>query len=134
MEIFPPKGIKVIEIKGKGRGVTATRDINEGEIIEFCPIIFISKKETAFFEEEKTTLNFYYLQQPETKKVCLMLGYGSLYNHSKNPNAEIDYDIKRLKDYLFFRALRKIKAGEEIVFDYQFDNNKEEFLKGAKYK
>ncbi|MEK7664515.1 MAG: SET domain-containing protein-lysine N-methyltransferase [Patescibacteria group bacterium] len=129
MEIFPAKKIKIVEIKGKGRGVMAIESIEKDEIIEFCPIIFISEKEASFFEKEGTILKFYWLLQPETKKSCLMLGYGSLYNHSKNPNAEVDYDINELKDYLFFRALKKIEAGEEIVFDYQFDDDKEEFLK-----
>lgn len=128
MEILLPTKIKIINIQGKGRGVIATDDIKRDEIIEYCPIVFISEKETSFFEKEKTILKFYWLLQPETKKSCVILGYGSLYNHSKNPNAEVDYDIKILKDYLFFRALKKIKKGEEIVFNYQFDDDKEEFL------
>lgn len=129
MEISSPKKIKVTNIKGKGRGVVAIKNIKKGEIIEYCPVVFISRKEADFFEKGKTILNYYYLQQPEHKKAVLMLGYGLLYNHSKEPNAEIDYDVKDLKDYLFFRALRKIKKGEEIVYDYQFDNDKEKFLK-----
>ena len=57
-----------------------------------------------------------------------MLGYGSLYNHSKNLNANIDYDVKELKNYLFFQAIKDIKAGEEISYDYEFDDDKEDFL------
>lgn len=129
MEILPPKKIKIANIKGKGRGVVAIEDIAEGEIIEYCPIVFISEKEASFFEKENTILKFYWLFQPETKKSCIMLGYGSLYNHSKNPNAEVDYDTKKSENFLFLRALKNIKAGEEIVFDYQFDDGKEEFLK-----
>jgi SET domain-containing protein len=129
MKILPPKKIKVVDIKGKGRGVVAIKNIKKGEVIEYCPVVFISKKEVALFTKEKTTLNFYYLIQPETKKLCLMLGYGALYNHSKTPNAEIDYDTKEIKNYLLFKALRAIKIGEEILFDYQFDDDKEDFLK-----
>jgi SET domain-containing protein len=129
MEILPPKKIKLTEIEGKGRGIIALEDIKKGEIIEICPLIPMQDEEAEFFEKKETVLNFYYLQQPEFKKNCLMLGYGSIYNHSKEPNAEIDYDTNELKDYLFFKALKNIKAGEEIVYDYQFDNNKEKFLK-----
>ena len=68
MKISIPKKIKVGDVNGKGRGVIATKDIKKGEIIEFCPIVFISEKEASFFEKEKTVLNFYYLQQPEIKK------------------------------------------------------------------
>lgn len=128
MEILPPQKIKIIDIKGKGRGIVATHDIKKGEIIEFCPIVFISDKEESFFRNEGSILQFYYLIQPETGRLCLMLGYGSLYNHSRHPNAEIDYDTVASKDYVFFRASKKIKSGEEIVFDYQFDDDKEDFL------
>jgi hypothetical protein len=128
MEIIPPKKIKITDVKGKGRGVVALEDIKKDEIIEICPIIFISDKEGDFFEKNKTILNFYWLLQPETNKSCIMLGYGSLYNHSLNPNAEVDYETKESKNYLFFKALKDIRIGEEIVFDYQSDSG-EEFLK-----
>jgi len=129
MEILPPKKIKIINIKDKGRSVVATKNIERGEVIELCPIIFISEKEADFFEKENTILKFYYLFQYAINRRCLMLGYGSLYNHSKNPNADVDYDTKEPKNYLFFQAIKDIKTGEEILIDYEFDNNKEEFLK-----
>jgi len=129
MEIIPPKKIKIIDVQGKGRGVVATQDIAKDEIIEICPIIFLSEKEIEFFEKENTTLKFYFLEQYAINKYCLMLGYGSLYNHSQNPNADIDYNINNIQNYVIFQAIKDIKTGEEIVFDYEFDNNKEEFLK-----
>jgi len=130
MEILPPQKIKVADIPIKGRGIITTQDIAKDEIIEICPIIFISQKEGDFFEKNKTTLNYYWLLQPETNKSCIMLGYGSLYNHSNNPNVEIDYETKESQNYLFFRALKNIETGEEIVFDYQSDSG-EEFLKNS---
>lgn len=60
-----------------------------------------------------------------------MLGYGALYNHSKNPNAEIDFEENAPQDYVYFRAVKKIKSGEEIVYDYHFDKDKEEFLNNS---
>jgi SET domain-containing protein len=131
MEITSPKKVKVTEIQGKGRGVVALQDIEKDEVIEYCPVILLSNKEASFFTKERTPLHFYYLEQPEMKRFCLMLGYGSLYNHSKNPNAWIDYDTDEIKDYLIFKAMDKIKAGEEIVYDYQFDSDKEDFLDSA---
>jgi len=129
MDIFSPQKIKVIDIAGKGRGVLATQNIKKGETIEVCPIIFLSKKEVSFLEKESDILKFYYLIQPEINKFCLMLGYGSLYNHSlDNPNAEIDYDINKAENYLFFKAIKDINVGEEIVYNYQFDNNVVDFL------
>ena len=113
----------------KGRGVVATEDIKNGEIIEICPIVFISEKETLFFEKEKTGLKYYYLIQTATNKFCIMLGYGSLYNHSLTPNAGIYYNLKTAENFLQFKAIKNIKAGEEIVFDYEFDNDIVEYLK-----
>ncbi|MDO8554982.1 MAG: SET domain-containing protein-lysine N-methyltransferase [bacterium] len=129
MDILPPQKIKVIDIKGKGRGVVATQDIQAGETIEVCPIVFLSKKEIDFLENESDVLRFYYLIQPETEKCCVMFGYGSIYNHSLSPNAEIDYNEKIAENFLFFKTIKDIKAGEEIVFNYQFDNGIVDFLK-----
>ena len=131
MEIYPPKKIKLVDIQGKGRGVIATQDIKKDEIIEYCPIIFLSDKEVDFLENKSDILKFYYLWQCTINKHCLMLGYGSLYNHSLNPNADIDYNTEKSENHLLFQAIKDIKAGEEIVYDYEFENNKEEFLEIA---
>ena len=129
MDILPPQKIKVTDIKGKGRGVVATQDIQVGATIEVCPIVFLSKKEIDFLKNESDVLRSYYLIQPETGKCCVMFGYGSIYNHSLSPNAEIDYNEKITENFLFFKAIKDIKANEEIVFNYQFDNDIVDFLK-----
>ena len=127
-EILPPKKIKIIKIKGKGRGVVAIKKIKKGEVIEVCPIIFLSEKETEFIDNKSDILKFYYLEKTVYKKCCLMFGYGSIYNHSANPNADVDYNEKKMEDRLTFFALKDIKIGEEIVYDYEFDDNIVEFL------
>jgi len=129
MEIYPPKKIKIARVKGKGRGVFATKKIHTGEIIEYCPVIFISEKESLFFEKEDTVLEYYYMFQREFNNSCVIFGYGSIYNHSRNPNAEVDYNLKKLQNFVLFRAIKNIKPGEEITFDYEFVNGKEEFFK-----
>lgn len=129
MEILPPTKIKIVEIAGKGRGVVATKKIRKGEIIETCPIMEISETEKKFIEKDSDIIKFYYLIQEDLKRCCLMLGYGSIYNHSENPNADIDYEEDKSQKYLRFIALKDIKPGEEVVYDYEFENNKEEFLK-----
>ncbi|KKP33090.1 MAG: hypothetical protein A2312_03625 [Candidatus Staskawiczbacteria bacterium RIFOXYB2_FULL_32_9] len=129
MEIFPPKKIKIVDVPGKGRGVVALEDIEKDEIIEICPILFISKKEVDFIKNNSEILKYYYLWQYAINKYCLMLGYGSIYNHSLTPNADVDYNIKNPKNYLIFEAIKDIKVGEEILIDYEFDENKEDFLK-----
>jgi len=129
MEIFPPNKIKVVDIQGKGRGVVATENISKGEIIEVCPVVEISQNEKEFIENKSEILKFYYLIQEDLKRCCLMLGYGSIYNHSQNPNADIEYEEDNSQKHLQFRALKDITKGEEIVYDYEFTDNKEDFLK-----
>ena len=107
MEITPPKKIKVTNVAGKGRGIIATEHIKKGEIIEYCPIVFLHDKEAEFFEADDTPLSFYYLTQTAFNKHTFMLGYGALYNHSKDPNADIDYDTKDLQNYIIFEAIWK---------------------------
>jgi SET domain-containing protein len=47
--------------------------------------------------------------------VAVALGYGSLYNHSYQPNARYDDESGQTK---VFRAIRDIAPGEEIVVNY----------------
>jgi len=131
MEIIPPTKIKIVEVTGKGFGVVATQKINKDEIIETCPIVVLSQKECDFIEKEgnNVILNYYYLFQEDLKRCCIMLGWGSIYNHSLTPNADIDYPDEKSERYLQFKALRDIEAGEEIEFNYEFDNNVSDFLK-----
>lgn len=128
MEIFPPQKIKIAEVSGKGLGVVAVQNIAKGEVIEVCPIIFLSEKDTHYTKKESDLLKFYYLEQALSGKHCLMLGYGSLYNHSANPNADMDYDPEGGERKVIFEALKDISAGEEIMYNYDDYDNEIEFL------
>ncbi len=136
MEIFPPKKIKIAEIKAESRGVVATKKILKNEIIEIFPLVILRRKDNRFIKNKKTsdTLYYYYLQQPEFRRDSVMLGYASLYNHSSDPNAELDYPGTPKKNHAFFRAIKNIKAGEEITWDYCFDNDVVEFLPAKQKK
>jgi uncharacterized protein len=47
--------------------------------------------------------------------MAVALGYGSLYNHSYQPNARYDDEKGQIK---VFTAIRDIPLGEEIVVNY----------------
>ncbi len=49
--------------------------------------------------------------------VVLALGYGSLYNHSKNPNAK--YQISKKEKTITFIATENITKDQEIYFNYK---------------
>lgn len=95
-----------------GRGVFAAEDIHEGEIIEVAPILILDFQD---FVDTKWNLLFeYYFWLDDF--VVLALGYGSLYNHSKTPNAK--YEINREEETITFTPIKDIKKDAEILFDY----------------
>ena len=108
--------------RGKGgRGVFATRDIPAGTLIERVPVILIPKHQ-VFGDNEvarRATLISWYVFDWEgmTKRayVALALGYGSIYNHSKAPNARVE---RHAPDILEITARRDIPAGAEIFINY----------------
>ncbi|MFH1007203.1 MAG: SET domain-containing protein-lysine N-methyltransferase [Candidatus Latescibacterota bacterium] len=126
MDIHPPKKVKVVRIKGKGRGVVAAEQIRSGEIIEVCPLLILSDLDAEHAITKSDCLKFYALELVKTHKQVLHLGYGMIYNHSSNPNSEIEYQAG--EDFIIFRALVGIEPGQEITYDYDFNDNKVEFL------
>jgi SET domain-containing protein len=113
-----PPPVRVAPSRGKGRGVYATRRIRKGEIFERAPVIVIPKRQWRF--AVKTIIDDYAFDWgPTNDEAAVVLGYGSLYNHSHTPNAKFVYDL-RGKTYNFV-ALRDIQAGEEICTNYNGD-------------
>lgn len=96
-----------------GRGIFASEDISEGEIVEIAPILVLQF--TDFIETRWNLLFEYYFWLDD--EVVLALGYGSLYNHSKEANTEYKIDIKNKS--IAFKTTRAIKQGEELFFNYK---------------
>jgi hypothetical protein len=108
---------KIIEVrrtKNKGRGVYALKNFRKGELIESCPVLKFTPTERKHLE--KTLLNYYVYPWRSTRAASLSLGYGSIYNHSFNPNADWKQNFKT--DCMEYKALRDIKKGEEILINY----------------
>ena len=113
--------IKVKKSELHGIGVFATKNIMEGEIIEECPILLIPIKEEKLLDQ--THLYNYYYEWDKNYNVIL-LGFGSIYNHSYNANSEFNEDYKN--ETMILTAIKDIKEGEEITVNYNGDfNNKE---------
>ena len=114
--ISSPK-IKVAksQIPQAGRGVFARESIKKGEIIEICPVLVVPRKDYPILK--KTILrNYYFLRGKVTCEICL--GFGSIYNHSYEPNATFKQDIKN--HIIRFIAIKSIKKGEEITVNYNY--------------
>ena len=115
LNFSPPQKIHISKsnIPGSGKGVFASEDIKRNETIEIAPILIL---EFSDFIETKWNLLFeYYFWLDDF--VVLALGYGSMYNHSKTPNAK--YRINRKDQTITFTATENIKKGSEILFNYK---------------
>lgn len=98
------------------RGVFATQDIPKGSLIHEAPVIPYPNDEQEFIE--KTALSDYAFQYG-ANHTAILLGYGSLFNHSYTPNAT--YDINFDNHTFDFFAYTDIKAGDEILINYNGD-------------
>jgi SET domain-containing protein len=97
----------------KGRSVFTAEEIHKGDIIEICPVILLDKSDAALIH--KTLLHDYYFVWPEGG-AALALGYGSLYNHSYEPNARIIFDT--ISKEIIIECIKTIPSGTEILYDY----------------
>lgn len=98
----------------KGRGVFAAKNFKIGEIIESCPVLVFDTKGRKYLE--KTLLSHYIYPWRSTRGAALVLGYGSIYNHSFSPNA--DWKQNFTTKAMVFRAINPIKKGQEILVNY----------------
>lgn len=119
------KHLEIKTVPNKGRGVFAKKRFKEGDLIEACPIALFKSPEGQRHICEKYAFRW------SKGKVAIALGYGSLYNHSYNPNAEYLCDSLGLQ--LLVYARRNIAVGEEICFNYNGDPESQQPL-WFKYK
>jgi SET domain-containing protein len=116
-------GLYIMETEEKGRGVYTSIPISKGDIIESAPVIVFDDKDRQLLH--KTLLHDYYFlwesEGDQEYEAAVALGYGSLYNHSKEPNTEFIpvFDEKVIE----FVAIRDIEAGEEILIEYDEGGN-----------
>ncbi len=105
----------IIHTEERGRGVFCAVEINAGDIIEACPIIKIPHGQLK--DIDKTIIyEYYFLWEEAGYEACVALGYGSLYNHHPDPNAEAIMDYNT--DEIIIRAKRDIMSGQEILINY----------------
>jgi SET domain-containing protein len=108
-------GLFIAPSEGRGNGMFTAQDLAKGDTIEVCPYISIPANQLATVHE--TIFHDYYFLMPNNTKIgCLILGYGSVYNHNSTPNAEVIFDLPN--ERIEFQSMREIEAGEEIFIDY----------------
>lgn len=113
----------MIEIKSSkisdgefNRGVFATCDIEKGKLIHEAPVIAYPNDQHQHIEK---TLLADYAFEYGINHSAILLGYGMLFNHSYQPNA--NYEINFDNHTFEFYAYTDIKAGDEILINYNGD-------------
>ena len=101
-----------------GKGVFAVQDIAKGEVLVEYVGEIISWKEALrrHPHDPKDPNHTFYFQIDEDHVIDAKYGGNSSrwINHSCAPNCEADEEGGRV----FIKALRKIKAGQELFYDY----------------
>ncbi len=95
------------------RGVFATCDIAKGKLFHEAPVIPYPNEQHQLIEH---TVLADYVFEYGINHTAIILGYGSLFNHSYEPNAT--YDINFENHTFIYYAYKDIKAGEEILINY----------------
>lgn len=95
----------------------AARDIKANTVIEICPTV-IYKKNTPIIEQ---TVFDHYVFDWDDNHEAMALGYGALYNHSKSPNVEFDFDYENKT--IIFTAIRDIAKDEELMINYDSETD-----------
>ena len=116
MRINPPTKIYVESSPIHGLGVFASEDINEGEILEVCPVIDMGMR----FGDTSHILIDYRFNWPQGgspwDKQVVSTGFALLYNHSNTPNAAWRSNLEN--NTFEFYSIKNIKAGEEVIVWY----------------
>eukprot|EP00667_Euglena_gracilis_P024208 EG_transcript_27709 len=95
-----------------GRGVFATADFREEEIVEICPSIEVHADDVG-----GKLCDYVFYGSDENQRV-VVLGYGMMYNSSANAN--LRYEALPNGDFQYI-ATRSIRKGEELFIDYGVD-------------
>lgn len=111
-----PLRLKVKSTRRKGRGVFANCRIRKGEIVEVAPVIILSRQEGVIISKMRRIESFCYHWGTNEKQTAFVMGCGSFYNHSYDPNTT--YHNLPKQRVVVFRALEDIAKGEELTHNY----------------
>lgn len=120
MKVIKPKfPLYLKHSKDRGWGVFCAKKIKRGQIFERAPIIYLpakSFKRTSGTPIESYRFSFW------GDACAIVLGFGSLYNHSEE-GANSVHDCNRKTRTYTFKATKDIPAHTEIFHDYNWDSS-----------
>jgi SET domain-containing protein len=117
LKLFVNEKIEVRDSNLSGRGVFANEDIRSGEILEECHHVILDNK----FKFQDPMLQTYIFSWPKgsfggNNASSVVLGMGSIFNHSDDNNA--DWVTDEIRNLYSFYAIKDIKKDEEIFTNY----------------
>ncbi len=121
-DYFQSTKIKCFMSPIDGRGVVATQDISQYEVIERCPLIPLMNR--SRYQLEPAVWKYCYPKPLCDCSECknhgflffMVAGYGMIYNHQDENNVDMAFNFPKL--YVDIIAKKPIKAGEEIFVNY----------------
>lgn len=113
--IFVSSKIEVRNSSVGGRGVFAKENIKAGETIENCHFTTLDQK-YPYIDKKLLEYIFSWPKETNNGKSVVVWGFGSIYNHSKNNNA--DWQTDEENNLFKFFAIKDIHSGEEIFTNY----------------
>lgn len=102
----------------RGRGMFTAQPIAVDDVIEICPVIVLPEDQRPLIDKTKL-YDYYFLWSKPKHSIAIVLGYGSIYNHSVQPNAEMEANTNHLT--MTIKCIRPITPGEEIFINYEGD-------------
>jgi SET domain-containing protein len=101
-----------------GHGVFAAADIPAHATLEECHHLKISSDDCrGIIDDYVFGLEPDEDEEDDAAEYCsLPLGWGSIYNHSDDPNTGYRHDADR--DLIVFHTVKRVKAGEQLFVNY----------------
>jgi SET domain-containing protein len=109
------KCLYIKKTKGKGRGVFCKRLIRKDDCFEISPLLVLPAEDHDIVYTSLLT-NYFFTFNKEEKTMALSLGFGSLYNHARDPNAA--YFLDKENKTMTYYALDDIPPNTEICINY----------------
>jgi len=96
-----------------GHGVFTNSDLTPGQVVEISRLISFDNR----IHRVRHPFADYFFRMDESRKISgLALGFGSLYNHSEDPN--VRYKIDRDRELITYITCKHVKAGSELYISY----------------
>lgn len=119
-----PQPFVVRRSKIQGRGGWATRDIKKGEwVVEYTGEKITWAESDRRYDDEKMSRHHTFLFTLDKRYVIDAAHEGNdarFINHSCDPNCEAIIT----KGHIYIAALKRIRKGEELVYDYSYARDK----------